>query len=289
MIFRVTVRLESEWSYCRGLTPRQILTLKIVVVSVVALLAVAAIVLPLVLTFGVNHSRTECRCVVEREREMINDCWCLASFTNLSASSCASTTCIGDETPFQTSMVTVLYPFDGNMNALNGYATGTAFGSPVASINANAYIGQSVFLASASQQYVQIPYVNLAQQSFTLQLWINPTITSTSGEMGIFGQCDSSSICFSLSLRNARVGVSFDSKNNNSSPLIGSTLITANSWTHLTVVYDAVLRQQQIYVNGGIDAVSNGLVSPYLGSSSGSVTTIGRSAMVSSGFAYFDG
>ena len=144
-------------------------------------------------------------------------------------------------------------------------------------------------VASASQQYVQIPYVNLAQQSFTLQLWIYPTITNTSGEMGIFGQCDSSSICFSLSLRNARVGVSFDSKNNNSSPLLGSTLITGNVWTHLTVVYDAVLRQQQIYVNGGVDAVSNGLVSPYRGSSSGSVTTIGRSAMVSSGFAYFDG
>ena len=207
----------------------------------------------------------------------------------MTASSCVLTTCIGKETPYRTSMVTVLYPFDGNMNDMSGYASGTAFGSTVASTTGFAYIGQALGLGSASQQFVQIPYVNFAQQSFTLQMWIYPLNTNTSAEVGIFGQCDSSSVCFALSLRNARVSVSFDSINSNVSPLVGTTLIIGTYWTHVSVVYDAVLRQQQIYVNGRIDAVSYGMVNAYSGSSSGSVTTIGRSAMVSSNFTYFDG
>ena len=77
--------------------------------------------------------------------------------------------------------------------------------------------------------------------------------------------------------------------NNNSSPLIGSTLITTGAWTHLAFVYDAALRQQQIYVNGRIDAVSYGLVSPYQGGTSGAIATIGRSASATSTWSYYTG
>jgi hypothetical protein len=160
------------------------------------------------------------------------------------------------------------------LNDLSGYNTGTSFGAP--GYTGQAYSGQALTVNSIAQ-YVQIPNVNLAQQSFTLQVWLFPTNLNTPGDYGIFGQCDLNSICLSLSLRNSRITLSFDSMNTNNNTLTGSSLITTTNWVHVTVVYDAVLFQQQIYVNGEIDAVSRSIVTPYRGNSFGATTTIGRS------------
>jgi hypothetical protein len=187
-------------------------------------------------------------------------------------------------------MVTVLYPFDGNAIDLSGYASGTAYGSPLPSYITSAYVGSAalVFVAS-DQQYIQIPYVNLAQQSFTLETWIYTTSISIPSDFAIFGQCDSNFICLLLSLRNGRIVLSFDAMNTNNYTLTGSTLLSSYIWAHVTVIYDSTLSQQKIYIDGKIDAVSSSPVSSYQGSSSGSTTTIGKSLSYAYGTSYFTG
>ena len=178
--------------------------------------------------------------------------------------------------------------FDGNANDLTGYGTGTILGTTLPSLTQAGYVSLSVTLSSNNLQYVWIPSINFAQQSFTIQVWIYTGAVNISGELGIFGQCDSSNVCLSLSLRNARFALSFDAMNANATPLLGSTLVTANVFTHVTAVYDATLLRQALYVNGLLDARSYGSVAPYRGSSSGATTTIGRTASTA-GLQYFNG
>jgi hypothetical protein len=206
-------------------------------------------------------------------------------------SGCSTTTCIGQETPYHSSTVSALYTFDGNVNDMTGYNSGTVFGTPVPGYVTNAYVGsQAISLNAAFYQYVQIPYIALGQQSFTLQIWVyvnGPVIFPN--DYGIFGQCDTNLLCFLLTVRDCRITLSFDSMNANNNTLVGSTVLNAYNWYHVTIVYDATLSQQQIYVNGRIDAVSPGMVASYQGTSSGTVTTIGRSLSLASGYTYFNG
>lgn len=142
-------------------------------------------------------------------------------------------------------------------------------------------------LSPASLQYVQIPYLNLAQ-SFTIEVWLFPT-TSLAGDYGIFGQCDVDFKCFSISLRNGRIALSFDAMNTTNNTLTTSSVVILSDWTHVTVVYNATLVQQQIYINGRVDATSIGTITPYTGTSFGSIATIGRSMSSAYGFSYFQG
>jgi hypothetical protein len=206
-------------------------------------------------------------------------------------SGCSTTTCIGQETPYHSSIISVLYTFDGNVNDMSGYYSGTLLGTPLPWFITNAYVGsQTINFYATYYEYVQIPYIALSQQTFTLQIWVlvyYPLIFPS--DYGIFGQCDSNSVCFLLTVRNARITLSFDSMNANNNTLVGSTVLNAYNWYHVTIVYDATLSQQQIYVNGRIDAVSPGMVASYQGTSSGTVTTIGRSLSLASGYTYFNG
>jgi hypothetical protein len=185
-------------------------------------------------------------------------------------------------------MVTILYPFDGNANDLNGDATGVLLGSTIPGFGGGNYVGSfALSLSSISSQYVQIPYVNLSQ-SFTIEVWVMPT-SAVLADYGIFGQCGSNNKCLTISLRNGRFTLAFDSMNTNNVSLVGQTVAYIGGWTHLTVVYNAALYQQQIYVNGIIDAVSSGMVAPFAGTSSGSITTVGRCLSSAYGPSYFNG
>jgi hypothetical protein len=189
-------------------------------------------------------------------------------------------------------VVTVLYPFDGNANDLNGDTTGVAFGSAAVVYNQGSYVGTgSLYLTATSFQYVEIPYVNLSQ-SFTIEVWISPT-TPAVFDFAIFNQIGSNNKSLTISLRNQRVTLSFDSMNASNVTLVGQTVLTITSnpaiWAHVAVVYNAELYQQQIYVNGIIDAVSNGIVLPFAGTSSGSITTVGRCLSSAYGASYFNG
>jgi hypothetical protein len=186
-------------------------------------------------------------------------------------------------------MLTVLYPFDGNANSLDSSTSGALFGTSLPTYTGNSYIGtQAIAFTAGYQQYVQIPYLNLAQ-SFTIEMWVNPNSVTVPIDYGIFCQCDSNLICLSLNFRNVRFVFSLDSMNTNNNSITGTSVLSGSDWTHVTIVYDAVLFEQRIYVNGQIDAISRGIVAPYQGTSSGAVTTIGRSLTLVSGTAYFAG
>lgn len=191
-------------------------------------------------------------------------------------------------------MITALYPLDGNANDISGYATGTLFGSTAPGFTSNSMIGSRAIVMNTptfQTQYIQIPYINLAQRSFTIEAWIYPVNLSSVVDHGIFSQCDSNSNCISVGLRNARLLLSLDSMNGNNVTLIGTIFInTLNpAWVHIAAVYDATLFQQRLYVNGRADAISRSLVAPYHGTVSGTVTTIGRSRWFAFGTTYFIG
>ena len=273
----------------RNLSPAKKLAAKIALGTILLLSICTAAIVPPVMILVVNKPNMQStKSSRFRRKGMI---W-LGSFTNLTASVCASSTCMGAETPYQAPSANLLYSFDGNFNDLSAYATGVGLGLTTPSFSGNCYVGsQSLSLSgSAQQQYVQIPFVNLAQKSFTIEAWIYVFGVSLVADYGIFGQCDSNNNCLSISLRNGRFVLSFDAMNSNNNTLLGSTILSQqNVWMHLAIVYDAVLYQQQIYVNGQIDAVSRGIVSPFSVTSTSAVTTIGRAISSAYGTTYFSG
>ena len=208
------------------------------------------------------------------------------SFASTSASICATTTCIGQETPYRSSIATTLFTFDGNPYDQTGYVLAVMMNSATISYT-QSYLTQGLYLNLAPPQYLQALNINLSQKSFTIQLWLFIPAFTTSNDFGVFGQCDAYNVCLSISLRNARVAVSLDSMNVNNNTLIGATVISTYAFTHITVVYDGALFQLRIYMNGIIDAVSSGMIQAYQGNSSNVVTTIGRSSSYAYPNSYF--
>lgn len=189
-------------------------------------------------------------------------------------------------------MTTALYTFDGNSNDMIGTAPGVVIGSNPSPYTYASYVGLQALLInnpSVAQQYIQIPYVLLSNRSFTLEVWLYPMYSISSADYGIFGQCDLNAICLSLSIRNGRIVLSFDSMHSSNRTLVGSTVTQKGSWMHIAVVYDAVLLQQRIYVNGQLDVISRGLVQPFEGTSSGTFATIGRTISAAYGTTYYAG
>jgi len=212
----------------------------------------------------------------------------VASFTNITVSACSETTCIGQETPYRSSIVTTFFPFDGNTNDQTGYVTGTLFGATSPSYTVG-YLTQAINFNLNPPQYIQILNLNLAQQSFTVQAWVYIPAFTISNDFGLFGQCDAYNVCISLSVRFARFTFSLNSMNINNYTLTGSTVLNAGDFYHVTIVYDSTKFQQLIYVNGQIDAVSNGIVYPYQGNSASLITTVGKSTSFAYPNSYFYG
>jgi hypothetical protein len=193
------------------------------------------------------------------------------------------------ETPYHTSMATVIYQFNGNANDSTGHFAGTPNAAP--SYVPQSYTGSAALLLNGpgSYQCIGIPYVDLSRKSFTIETWLYVTAASLLTDYGIFSLCDFNSTCLTISLRNGRFTLSFDSMNTTNNTLIGATFVTIRQWTHLAVVYDSVLYQQQIYVNGRIDSVSVGMIAPYHRNSSNSTAIIGASQSSAYGWTFFQG
>lgn len=209
--------------------------------------------------------------------------------TSTTLSPCSSTTCIGKETPYHTSIVTVLYPFDGNANDSTGQFAGIPYNSPT--YVTQDYVGSRALLLNnpGPNQYIGIPYVDLTTRSFTIETWLYVITSSILNDYGIFSLCDFNSTCLSISLRNGRFALSFDSMNINNNTLISTTYVPIREWIHLTVVYDAILYQQRIYVNGLIDSMSNGMIASYQRTSLNSTAAIGASKSSAYGSSFFQG
>ncbi len=204
-------------------------------------------------------------------------------------SPCASTTCIGQETPYRTSAATVIYPFNGNANDTTGRYAGTPNNAPPYVLQS--YIGSSALLLNnpGPTQCIGIPYVDLSRQSFTIEVWLYVISNSLLTDYGIFSLCDYNSTCLTISLRNGRFALSFDSMNTTNNTLIGNTFVPTREWIHLAVVYDSVWYQQLIYVNGRIDSISTSMIAPYRRTSLNSTAVIGASQSSAYGWTFFSG
>ena len=204
-----------------------------------------------------------------------------SSYTYLRVSSCVlTTTCIGFESDYPTTSSSILYPFDGNTGDANLVASGSAMGTfSLPTYFVGSYAGQAIFLNISHEHYVRIPSIDFKNQSFTLEMWILPldatSVGSSAEDFSIFGQCSTDNICLTLSFRSGRIHLSFDSLSSNQT-LISSTIIPIEMWTHIAVVYDIIVFQQRIYINGDIDTLSMGIVMPYQGSSANTFATIGQ-------------
>jgi hypothetical protein len=111
------------------------------------------------------------------------------------------------------------------------------------------------------QVFVATPFLSLDSTSFTVEAWIYST-TST-GDRGIFGQCQCSTCtnqCFFFICRNNRLYVGFTLND-----LSGKTNMLLNTWYHVAFVYNSQTQQQILYLNGVQDSI-NSNVPAYQGS-----------------------
>lgn len=214
--------------------------------------------------------------------------WFIDTSTDSVAKKCSHVqTCIGSETQYPITSNAILYTFDGNTRDASGLANGSPVGTyTLPSYYYGGFSGYTITLNASQQQYVNIPFIDFRNTSFTIELWLLPiSVGAGSGlpdDFPIFGQCDASLTCLLLTFRSGHIQLSFDSMGTNTT-LISSSLLVNGYWVHVAIVYDITTYQQLIYVNGIIDAVSQGTTMPFQGSSSGAVTTIGlgRSAAFS--------
>jgi len=133
--------------------------------------------------------------------------------------------------------------------------------------------------------YVRIPNINL-QQSFTIQLWVYVRDTIIYSEYGLFSQCDSNvTTCLLLSIRDLHITFSFDSMKTNGSILIGTSLIGY----HVTAVYNALTRQQLVYINSRLDAISYGNIELFQGLSLNARTYLGVTSSYNYSTSYLNG
>ena len=168
--------------------------------------------------------------------------------------------------------------------------SGVGYGSSAPSFSASTnYIRLSIEMYLSNNQYLSIPDMNIRQRSFTLELWFLLSGGGTATDSGLFSQCGSDLICFGLSVRSGHITLAFDSMNSSANMLIGSSVATVSNWYHVAVVYDADRRQQLIYLNGRVDAISSGMVNPYQGTAPGVITLIGRSSSYSYPSSNFNG
>ena len=186
---------------------------------------------------------------------------------------------MGSETQYPITSGAILYPFDGNTRDASLLANGSPVGAfLLPSYSYGAYSGSAILLNVTQQQHISIPFIDFRNTSFTLEVWVLPiNVATNSGlqdDFPIFGQCDGYLTCLLLTFRSGRIQLSFNSMATNVT-LTSSTLIPYWNWIHVAIVYDITLYQQLIYINGIIDTVSEGIITPFQGSSSVASTTIG--------------
>jgi hypothetical protein len=149
-------------------------------------------------------------------------------------------------------ILTAYWGFDANaLELYNGY-DGQLVNAPTFTPAGSTTLpfvgfGRAISFAAASLQSVLVPlFFNLSSTSFTIEAWIYLTLTT--GDRGIFGQCQCSTCtnqCFYFIVRSAHLYVSFTAND-----LSGSTTLALNTWYHVAFVYNYQTQQQILYING---------------------------------------
>jgi len=116
---------------------------------------------------------------------------------------------------------------------------------------------------------VRGPHIPLNNRTFTITMWINPSLT---GSQIVFSEVQSGSTNLSMHFRIGGTG-STDApvngirfgfySNDTDSP---ANILTANAWAHVAFWYDYEARVRKIFLNG-VQVAQQTAVSPYLGAS----------------------
>jgi hypothetical protein len=169
--------------------------------------------------------------------------------------------------------------FDNDANDLYGVYNGALINGATFSNNTYFGYGYTLSLNNSVNQSMIIatPLLNLSYTSFTVEAWIYGI--SLTGDNAIFSQCQCNSCqdqCLYLIIRNYKLYMGFTLDD-----VIGSTVLTINTWYHVAFVYDYSTRTQSLYVQGALDT-SRSSAGPYQGQSG--ATVIGSSFLSASTF-----
>ena len=115
--------------------------------------------------------------------------------------------------------------------------------------------GSALTLSGSIGQCITVtPYLNINYRSFTWEFWIYPTTTNLSA-VTLIGQCSDNIVadkCLTVNIINNSMSFGFGSDD-----VAGSTLISANSWSHMAFVYDSTGNKKFIYLNGILEGTQN--------------------------------
>jgi hypothetical protein len=111
-----------------------------------------------------------------------------------------------------------------------------------------------LFLDASDFQSLSASYISLANTSFTIEVWLQPTLFPNLIDHGILGLCPSAASyqCLHLLIRK--------SGSNNylyfgffGDDCQGNTALSLNVWIHAAFVFDITTLTQSIYLNGILD------------------------------------
>ncbi|UJR28915.1 hypothetical protein I4U23_010133 [Adineta vaga] len=155
--------------------------------------------------------------------------------------------------------VMVMWPFDYNLNDLYHNYQGVGINEPTYnSPGINGY-GTSLYLNVTSRQSVTVSSLslfNMIDLSFTLSLWIKANslyysvfnvVTNANALLSQIDYETSSRILY-IAVRNGNTIFTFFN-----STLSSNTILTTNTWYHMSFLYDSSTLIQSIYLNGILD------------------------------------
>jgi hypothetical protein len=147
-----------------------------------------------------------------------------------------------------------IWSFDSNFNdqlsRLNFSAANSAGVSNVMTING---YGSSLSLNATQAQYLSndVSFLNLADTSWTFELWIYLSELYHGKDSALIEQCQSRATrtCLHMVIRNYKAFFGFYSDD-----CEGNQTIEQSKWYHLAFTFDCQTKNQSIYVNGFLDA-----------------------------------
>ncbi|CAF0960085.1 unnamed protein product [Adineta steineri] len=158
---------------------------------------------------------------------------------------------LAQETTLYTSGPSSFWQFDNNtLDSISNF-NGEAVNSPIYLTSGITGNGYALQLIRNNTQYVTITtYQNFSYISFTVEMWIYPTLLNTSVFYALFSQRDDAVIgrLLHLKIKNNRLYMGFYSDD-----LPCSTALSTNTWYHVAFVYDYRSRSQMAYLNGNQD------------------------------------
>ncbi len=144
------------------------------------------------------------------------------------------------------------WTFDNTLTDITNVYNATSYNNP--SFVINGYVNQALFFNASLNQSLSAPYIPLAYTSFTIEVWLQPTLFPNVEDHSILGLCPNSAPnqCLHLVIRqiNSNHYLYFGFFADDCQ---GNTPVTLNQWIHAAFVFDITTLTQSIYINGILD------------------------------------